>query len=260
MTNVYSQNHFQTRFEWGEQGLHALAPSAATIVIVDVLSFSTAVDIAVSRGASVYPARWKDERSAQMATSLGAKLAVPRQRVSPEQPYSLSPPTLRSLPPGSRLVLPSPNGATLSTIAAESGATVIAGCLRNATTVGRFCRNQAGEVAVIAAGERWGRSEGSLRPAVEDLIGAGAILDALGSESVSPEAQAAIAAFRSCRESVRETLLDASSGRELIEAGYPLDVEVAAEIDTSTAVPCLHGGCFINDNPGERGLSMPEPG
>ena len=70
MSTVYSQDHFQARFDWGEDGLRALAPFATTIVIVDVLSFSTAVDIAVSRAAAVYPARWKDERAARRAGSL----------------------------------------------------------------------------------------------------------------------------------------------------------------------------------------------
>jgi 2-phosphosulfolactate phosphatase len=35
---------------------------------------------------------------------------------------------------------------------------------------------------VIAAGERWERSSGSLRPSVEDLLGAGAILTRLATK------------------------------------------------------------------------------
>jgi 2-phosphosulfolactate phosphatase len=252
MSDVYSQNQFEARFDWGEEGLRALAPFAGAVVIVDVLSFTTAVDIAVSRNATVYPARWKDERAARMAAELEAVLAVPRNQVSPERPYALSPPTLRNLPEGSRIVLPSPNGATLSTIAAESGVTVLAGCLRNASAVAGACRDREGGVAVIAAGERWQGTGGLLRPALEDLLGAGAILDALASSSVSPEARAAIAAFRDARDRLPETLRAAAGGRELIEWGYAEDVEVAAELDASTAVPHLRDGYFFNDNPREH--------
>jgi 2-phosphosulfolactate phosphatase len=239
------QQQFAARFEWGEDGLRSLAPHAAVIVIIDVMSFTTAVSVAVEQGATVYPYRWKDETAAERARELNALLAVHRQSVSPELPYSLSPATLQSLPPGAKLVLPSPNGSTLTVIAAEHDCTVVAGCLRNASAIGRFCSEVDGPVAVIAGGERWGNDAGgSLRPAFEDLMGAGAILAAITGKRHSPEAVAAIGAFDACRAELDTFLTECASGLELVERGYPEDVSIASNLDISEYVPVLIDGAY----------------
>lgn len=235
-----SQDGFSARFEWGEEGLRALAPHVATIVIVDVLSFSTSVDIATSNGARVYPAIWNDERAAALVRAGRAVLAGAKG-VS----WTLRPSSLVSIPNETRLILPSPNGATLTSIAAESNATVLIGCLRNAGTIGALLRASAGTVAVIAAGERWSVTKGPLRPALEDLAGAGAILHAMGG-TPSPEARGAIAAFETVRDNLLDTLWDCASGRELIDRGHPADVALAAEHDISTTVPRLRRDGFID--------------
>lgn len=235
-----SQHGFSARFDWGTEGLRALAREAATIVIVDVLSFSTSVDIATANGARIFPTRWKDKRAASLAYEHDAVLAG-----SAETHWSLRPSSLVSIPAETRLILPSPNGATLTALAAEMDATVLIGCLRNAAAIGAFCRATPGTVAVIAAGERWGVSRGPLRPAVEDLIGAGAILQAIG-DAPSPEASAAIAAFEAAREHPLDFLWECASGRELVERGFPGDVALAAELDSSTAVPRLQPDGFID--------------
>jgi 2-phosphosulfolactate phosphatase len=237
------QSLFDARFEWGETGVRALAPFVSAMVIVDVLSFTTAVDIGVSRKASIYPFRWTRGQAARYAGEIGALLAVRRRDATSQTPYSLSPATIQALPEGTKLVLPSPNGATLSAIAAEQGVTVFAACLRNAFAVARVCRSFQAPIAVIAAGERW-REDDSLRPAFEDLIGAGAVLAAFGGERPSPEARAAIAAFESVRNDVGAALGACASGRELIELGYEEDVEISAALDVSSAVPVLRGGAF----------------
>jgi 2-phosphosulfolactate phosphatase len=235
-----SQDGFSARFEWGAEGLRALLPHVSTVVIVDVLSFSTSIDIATAQGARVYPARWRDERAAELARQHEAVLAG-----SAGTHWSLRPSSLVSIPNGIRLILPSPNGATLTAIAAESNATVLIGCLRNASAIGALLRASAGAVAVIAAGERWQVTEGPLRPAAEDLIGAGAILHAMGG-TPSPEARAAIGAFEAVQAGVLDTLWDCASGRELIEHGHPADVALAAELDASSIVPRLRPDGFID--------------
>ncbi|MEV6329476.1 2-phosphosulfolactate phosphatase [Streptomyces sp. NPDC051909] len=233
-------------FGWGPVEARALASSAMYVVVVDVLSFTTAVGVAVERGAVVHPYRRRDETAAAYAREQDAVLAVGRRAATPEHPWSLSPAALRAAPVPERLVLPSPNGSTIAAGAADSGATVVAASLRNATAVARRlgARPRAG-VAVIASGERW--PDGSLRPALEDLLGAGAVLAALREVRrdavLTPEATAAATLWTATEDPVA-ALHGCASGRELYEYGYPEDVEVAAEIDASTAVPVLVDGAF----------------
>jgi 2-phosphosulfolactate phosphatase len=229
--------------EWGPQGIEALRPRASVYVIVDVLSFSTAVDVAVSRGGFIIPfAAGGGDAALRAARSMGAALAGRRDE---HGTFSLSPASLRGMTPGTRLVLPSPNGSRLSLMCGT--ATVLAGCLRNAHAVARAAIHAAegGDIAVIPAGERW-RSDDSLRPAVEDLIGAGAILDALGLSLMTPEARLARDAFRSARDNLDAMIRDSVSGRELMERGFAEDVDLAVACDVSRCAPVLRNGAYAS--------------
>ena len=247
------QEAYRVRFERGEHGalrlLDRRPPDVQVAIVVDVLSFSTAVDVAVARGAQVFPSRFKAlAESVQIATMYDALLAVPRDERSETSPYTLSPSTLDAIPPGARLVLPSPNGARCVRAAYERRVSVvIVGCLRNASAVAAFARARAGKrgaIAVIAAGERWG--DGTLRAAVEDDLGAGAILAALDLDAAcSPEANYAAGAFRAMRDALDGTVRACVTGRELARAGYADDVARALEMDISVAVPVLREDGFI---------------
>jgi 2-phosphosulfolactate phosphatase len=140
--------------EWGLAGVEALLGQAAVLIIVDVLSFSTAVDVAVARGAKVFPFRYGDRQAAeQEAVRVGAELARPRQTAGGK--LSLSPRSLAAIEPGTSLLLPSPNGSRLSLSCGERP--VLTACLRNAAAVAAAARDIAGDgvVGVIPAGERW---------------------------------------------------------------------------------------------------------
>jgi 2-phosphosulfolactate phosphatase len=239
MAEFTSQSGFDVRFEWGERGVRALAGHARVFVIVDVLSFTTCVSVACARGATVFPYLWKDERVAEFAAARGAQVAGPRWR---KEGYSLSPESLLRAPAGERIVLPSPNGSELSFLAAEHGE-VFAGSLRNASAVAARVGARSGPVAVIAAGERW-KDDETLRPAAEDLIGAGAIIARLHG-TVSPEAALARAAYESAAPELARALRQCASGVELAERGFEKDVELAAELDASPAAPLLRAGAFV---------------
>lgn len=235
------------RFEWGPAGARRLAPDVACLVVVDVLSFTTSVSVAVEAGTRVFPYAWRDETAFVFAREHGAELAVGRRAATAASPWSLSPAALRRAPFTPRLVLPSPNGSAIA--AAAEGSTVVAGCLRNVTAVGRWLAGRGygtpeRPLAVIAAGERW--PDGSLRPALEDLLGAGAItaeLEARGVGPLSPEAAAARSSFAQTPD-VAGAVAACSSGIELARGGFADDVAVAVESNASAVVPVLTDGAF----------------
>jgi 2-phosphosulfolactate phosphatase len=239
----WDQHGFKSRFEWGPEGARQLAAASDVIVVVDVISSTTCITIGCEQGARIYPYRFKDDSAEDFARSVRASLAVHREAVDDAHPYSLSPATFQKASTDERIVLPSPNGATIALAAAEAGKPVLAGCLRNASAVARAARSLGETITVIAAGERWFMSDDSLRPAFEDQAGAGAILSGL--EGLSPEASSAVAVFKDARGELPDRLTNCASGREVGSRGYAIDVELAAELDVTDTVPILQEGAFV---------------
>lgn len=234
---TFAQAEFDVRCEWGANGVATLAPISDAVVIVDVFSFSTTVSIATARGATVYPYRGRAESAAAFAASLDAELAGRRGQAR----YSLSPASLVSLPAGVRLVLPSPNGATLSLATGDTP--TFAGCLRNARAVAEAAGRFGEKIAVVPCGERWWE-DGTLRPALEDLAGAGAIISHLVGIR-SPEAEAAVAVFRSMAGDPAGALRRCASGKELIAKGFADDIPFVAAVDADDCAPRLTEGAYV---------------
>ena len=205
----FDQSTYQVRLEWGVDGLRRLA-QADVVVVVDVLRFSTTVIGAIERGEE-YPLD-----AAARAISI--------------------------------------NGAPVAEAAAEAAAIVMLGALRNASAVAAAVlaeqerRAERTSVAIIAAGERTGREPGaSVRFAVEDHLGAGAIIDALGNlgiDHTSPEAAVAAESFRALRGAVKHLVSASGSGRELIAAERSDDLIAATALDAASVVPVLRTGVF----------------
>ena len=234
----FDQEGHELRCEWGLQGVRHLAATSDAVVVVDVLSFSTAVDIAVANGAMVLPYRWNDESAQRFAAENDALLAGARNH--PVR-YSLSPASLQSIPAGASLVLPSPNGSTLSLETGE--VPLFTACLRNAPSLAAHLARLFRRIAVIPAGEQW--SDGSLRPCLEDWLGAGAVLSELPGAR-SPEAELAVAGFERFRGSLKDALFQCGSGQELVLRGFAADVELASQFDVSATAPRLSNQRFLD--------------
>lgn len=155
----------------------------------------------------------------------------------------------------------SSNGAAVA--AAARDAVVLVGGLRNAAATARAIqveqerRQQRTSVAVIAAGEK--AADGTLRFAVEDQLGAGAVIAALtdlGIDHTAPDAAVAAEGFRALKGALRHLLTASGSARELeigvastarmAESGIvPASVAEAASLDSSEVVPMLRDGLFV---------------
>lgn len=219
MPSPFDQSTYQVRLEWGVPGLGRLAP-ADVVVVVDTLRFSSTMADLVAAGEQV---------------------------------------------PLANARIWSSNGATVAAAAADApyGPVVLLGTMRNAAAVSRAIlrvqeqRGARTAVSVIAAGERAPGDE--LRFAIEDQLGAGAVIAALtdvGIDHSSPEAAVAAESFRALRPAVRHLLGASGSGRELADGVAstasmlargitPASVADAARVDAVDAVAMLRDGMFV---------------
>lgn len=144
-----------------------------------------------------------------------------------------------------------PDAGAVVAAAVDAGAGVLLGSLRTARAIAEAVvaaqrtRGDRTSVSLIAVGEQ--APEGGIRFAVEDELGAGAIIDALaalGIDHTSPEAAAACAAFQGLRPAVRHLLTAAGSGQRLLADGAREQVLAAATLDAASAAPRLVDGTF----------------
>ncbi|MFT2818293.1 2-phosphosulfolactate phosphatase [Leifsonia sp. A12D58] len=120
---------------------------------------------------------------------------------------------------------------------------VIAATLANRRAVAEWVLTRQTEkggrfsVAIIAAGDT--RADGSFQPSVEDLLAAGAVIDALtdlGIDHCSPDAAAASAAFVGLKQALKHLVSASQSGQALLAAGRADDVTAATALDSSDVV------------------------
>ena len=107
------QHSYRCKLDWGQRGALRAAQRGDVMVIVDTLSFSTAVATAVHHGGLVYPCL-EGKDPFKLAKRIGGEAAVGRADVPKRGRFSLSPLTYAGRESGTRIVLSSPNGATCS--------------------------------------------------------------------------------------------------------------------------------------------------
>jgi 2-phosphosulfolactate phosphatase len=237
---------------WGPTGAALAAERGDVIIVVDVLSFSTTLSIAVTREFTclVYRDAEIEELGgpARAAIRLSARPLGPRAKAAPGQ-LSLSPASLLSAEPGQRVVVTSLNGASV-VAAASSAPALLIGALRNAGACARTAAHllgttRAGRITVVACGEQWSSvapDSAGFRPCAEDWIGAGAICAGLAELGYSLSTEARLAAVAWSATVGLKELGDCVSARELRSAGYTADVELALQVDADEVVPVRMAG------------------
>jgi 2-phosphosulfolactate phosphatase len=139
-----------------------------------------------------------------------------------------------------------PEGPALVDSLEVNDAIIAAGSLRNCAAVARWALEQQSDkgdrftVAVVACGAQ--REDGQLRFALEDLLGAGAIIDALadvGIDYASPEAASAAAAFTGLRNATGHLIGASTGGRAVAKEGGRAAIDTAIDVNSSDEVPIL---------------------
>ena len=141
--------------------------------------------------------------------------------------------------------------AALALAAEAAGAHVVVGGLRNAAAVAdhvlavQRARGERTSISIVAAGYPDG--DEAVRFAVDDLLGAGAVIAALGDlgiDHASPDAAVAGEGFRALGGAVRHLLTASGTGRALAADGGRDGVLHAATRDAASVVPVLSDGVF----------------
>jgi 2-phosphosulfolactate phosphatase len=245
----FDQSPYKCRVEWGRRGAREAAERGDIIIIVDVLSFSSTVITALSNGAIIYPyPRTLDGK--KFAEKIGGEFILGRAEAAQIGAPTLSPVSFGQDHTNKKYVLTSLNGAYCTWIASQVPALLI-GSLLNAESVAVAAnllqKQTKANITVIPCGEQWEGSreyEDTLRPAIEDYLGAGAILSHLEGKK-SPEAEFCMTSFLHSKDKLNNFIWDCGSGRELRGRGYEADVKHCSRLNIYTTVPLLNNDHFI---------------
>lgn len=245
----FDQSPYECRVEWGRRGAREAAERGDIIIIVDVLSFSSTVITALRYGAIIYPYPGTLDGE-KLAEKIGGQFILGRAEAAQKGAPTLSPVSFGKDHNNKKYVLTSLNGAYCTWIASQVPALLI-GSLLNAESVAAAAnhlqKQTRANITMIPCGEQWEgcrEYEDTLRPAIEDYLGAGAILSYLEGKK-SPEAELCITSFLHSKDNLNDLIWNCGSGRELRGRGYEADVSHCSRLNVFPTVPLLNKDHFI---------------
>jgi 2-phosphosulfolactate phosphatase len=212
------------------------------VVALDILRATTTIAAALQAGVSqirIFPTT--DEAARAAADHGGRRILCGEVKCLPPPGFDLgnSPDAFKpDLHAGQTLFMSTTNG-TRAIVAAREAKLLLTGALVNASAVAQALSRHASNVILLCAG-----TDG--RIAMEDLIGAGAIIDHLqhlaGIDLATDSARIALRLFQQARSDLPAALSETQGGRNILAVNLPEDITYAAQLDSMDTV-----GIVTND-------------
>lgn len=236
------------------------AVRGAHVVAVDVLRATTTIAFALANGAAgVIPVLTPED-----AIELGRRLGRDRVRLCGERDSVLiagfdldnSPASYtRDAVEGKTLVFTTTNG-TRALRVASSTASVRAAALVNRAAVADALAAERGPIVVLCAGVHG-------RFAMEDAIGAGALVDAVLARDphcdLTDGARAAALLYRSIAARLPDAIASAEHAQALAALGFTGDLTTCAALDVLQVVPVLRDGILVANDAAPAAPAPPVP-
>ena len=211
------------------------------VVVIDTLRATTVMAVALSEGARAVIPVMELEEAIKLYHELGSDMArlCGEREGNPISGFHFgnSPFEYRaSTVSGLTLIMTTTNGTRA--IHAASGAAVLAvGSMANASAVAHDALASGMDITIVCAGTRG-------RFTTEDVLTAGAIIDALGTQGVALDdlSVQARSLYRCNHEDLASALEQCAHAQFLIDAGYGNDVEFCLRKDSLNVVPYFEKG------------------
>jgi 2-phosphosulfolactate phosphatase len=217
-----------------------------SVAVFDVLRATTSIAAALAVGVAEIRIFPDTDSAARAAAAYG------QNRILCGEVNCLAPPGFdlgnspraftRSLHAGATAFLSTTNG-TRAIIAARRAPTILTGAIVNATAVARALARFARPITLVCAGTAG-------QPALEDLIGAGAVLNALLNLSAAvpstDDARIALRQFQLAGDNLRQAIAESTGARNLIAVGLDDDIDFCARLDS---IPVVGQVLADRDNP-----------
>ncbi len=237
-----------------------LAPPFATeifrgahVIAIDVLRATTTIATALANGAAGVIPVLDPEDALSLAKRLGRDRVLlcgeRDSRLIPGFDLDNSPASYRpEVVGGKTLVFTTTNG-TRALRVSGTPASVRAAALVNRRAIADALLRDQGDIVLLCAGVHG-------RFALEDALGAGALVDALLASNPTLEiddgARAAALLFRGLSAHLAEAVASAEHAQTLAAAGFAADVPRCAALDTLSVVPTLREGILVSDGAPHR--------